>query len=100
LKGLSLSSFKEPIKSQKKPRKINEKEKEGKEGAGAGGRNATCEKIKSGAVSFFGAGVSPDQKNKIKLQALYSPEFFLKICGQLEAHSGTSQGEVYLGYAH
>jgi hypothetical protein len=50
LKGLSLTSFKEPIKSQKKPRKINEKEKEGKEGARAGGRNAACEKIQSGAV--------------------------------------------------
>jgi len=33
-------------------------------------------KKKSGAVSFFGAGVSPDQKNKIKIQALSSPEFF------------------------
>jgi hypothetical protein len=24
-------------------------------------------------VWFFGAGVSPDQKNKIKIQALYCP---------------------------
>jgi hypothetical protein len=76
LKGLSLSSFKEPIKSQKKPRKINEREKEGKEGVGAGGRNAACEKKNHGQCHFLGAGVSADQKNKIKIQAMYSPELF------------------------
>ncbi len=36
-KGSPSQASKEPIKSQKMPRKMNEKEKEGKEGAGAGG---------------------------------------------------------------
>jgi hypothetical protein len=64
LKGLSLSSFKEPIKSQKKPRKINEKEKEGKEGAGAAGRNVACEKINQGQCDFLGQEFHQTRKIK------------------------------------
>ncbi len=68
-----------PLKLQRAdqvPKKAKENKWE-REGRKRGGRGSWEEcglwKNKSGAVWFFGAGVSPDQKNKIKIQALYCP---------------------------